>query len=183
MKVVALAVGLTLFLFAVALQAQAPGPKPAPELKKMDVWTGQWTYEGEAKESPFGPAGKISGKVTIRWILNGFYQEWRTVEKAVSGEIETIEFDWYDPATGSFPYQGFQNNGDSYSGIAKMSGNIMSISGVSRLKEKQYHFRGVNTFAADGKSVAFKMEASTDGKNWTPAVEVKYTKVAVAPKK
>ena len=181
MKRILIAVALVMLLVAVAVQAQAP--KPAPEIKKMEFWVGDWTYAGEAKQSPLGPAAKISGKLTARWILNGFFLEWKTVEKGIFGDIETIEFDWYDAATNTYPYQGFQNNGDMYSGSATMSGNTVNISETHSVKGVQYKLRGVNTIAPDGTSVMFKLDLSPDGKNWAPLAEIKYTKAKPAPKK
>ena len=52
---------LTLGLFAVTVAIAASGPKAGPEHKKMEVFVGTWTYVGEAKASPYGPAGKITG--------------------------------------------------------------------------------------------------------------------------
>ena len=38
--------------FATAMQAQAPAPKPAPELKKLDVFVGHWTYVEDDSPGP-----------------------------------------------------------------------------------------------------------------------------------
>ena len=48
---------LLVFCSATAMQAQAPAPKPDPEVKKLHVWVGHWTYEGEYKP---GPLARIS---------------------------------------------------------------------------------------------------------------------------
>jgi len=50
---------LLVFCFATAMQAQAP--KPDPEMKKLGVLVGHWTYEGEYKPGPLGPGSKIVG--------------------------------------------------------------------------------------------------------------------------
>ena len=55
----------------------ADQPQPGPEHKRLEVWVGEWTYEGEAKETPIGPAGKFAGKLTGRMVLNGFFLEAR----------------------------------------------------------------------------------------------------------
>ena len=72
---------LLAFCSATAMQAQAPAPKPDPEVKKLHVWVGHWTVEGEYKPGPFGPSGKGSGESTGRMILNGFLFERRTKGK------------------------------------------------------------------------------------------------------
>jgi len=183
MKRIVVTVSL-LLLFAVSVQAQTEPPKPAPELKKnAEVFVGDWTLEGEAKETPLGPAGKVSGKLTIRWVLNGFFQEWKWVEKHVFGDIETIELNWYDAAAKSYPYQGFQDNGDLYSGSATVSGNVWNFSGVQNHNGIEYKTRGVITIVSDGVSFTLKVEISTDGKTWTPWAESKFTKVKAATEK
>jgi hypothetical protein len=48
---------------ATAMQAQTPTAKPDPELNKIHVWVGHWTFEGEIKPGPLMPAGKITGEL------------------------------------------------------------------------------------------------------------------------
>src|SRR5205809_11504 len=47
----------------------AQAPKPSPEVRKLEVWVGTWTYEGDAKATPIGPAAKVSGTQTGRMTL------------------------------------------------------------------------------------------------------------------
>src|SRR5512136_2564338 len=124
MKRTVIAVGLMTLLFAVAAQAQAPTPKPGPEYKAFDVWIGEWQYEGTGMASPLGPAGKISGKQTVRWVLNGFFVEFRSEEKGPQCNVEVIELDWYDAATKTYPYQSYGNNGDVLTATGTVSGNL-----------------------------------------------------------
>jgi hypothetical protein len=53
-------------VFAVSLWAQTTVPKPDPELKKLGVIVGHWTYEGEYKAGPLGPGGKAKGEEFIQ---------------------------------------------------------------------------------------------------------------------
>src|SRR5215470_8676306 len=47
---------------AVLVLGQAPHAlKPGPEHQKLSAFVGNWTFEGEAKASPMGPAGKVTG--------------------------------------------------------------------------------------------------------------------------
>ena len=41
-------------MFATAAMAQMEAPKPAPELKKLDVFVGTWTLDGNMKASAMG---------------------------------------------------------------------------------------------------------------------------------
>ena len=89
---------LLLLLFTASMQAQGPAPKPGPEYKAYEVWLGDWQYEGEAKDSPIGPGGKYSGRTTVRWVLDGWFMEFRSQERGNLGDLEVVEFDWYDAA-------------------------------------------------------------------------------------
>ena len=171
-----MAVALLLLLFTASIQAQVQAPKPGPEYKTYEVWVGDWTYEGEAKETPLGPGGKFSGKSTVRWILSGFFLEYRAQEQGPLGDLEIVEFDWYDAATKRYPYQGYMNNGEVYSATATVSGSVWKISGTQTHKGVQYKIRGATTFAADGKSNTWKYEMSPDGKKWVPFHEARRPK-------
>ena len=131
--------------------------------------------------SPLGPAGTFAGKQTARWILNGFFLEFRWEEKGPLGEVGAVELDWYDAATKSYPYQGFQNNGDMYSANGTVSGNDWKSSGTVTHQGIKYQTRGTSTFAADGKSFTWQNEVSADGKTWQVFAKGKATKAAHAP--
>ncbi len=177
MRRIMIVIGISMLLAAVALQAQTQTPKPAPEYKAYDVWIGDWQYEGTSMASPLGPAGKYSGKQTVRWVLNGFFVEFRSEEKGPQGNVEVIELDWYDAATKSYPWQAFSNNGDMVSAIGTVSGNVWKNSGTFTHSGIRYQFRNVITFSADGMSTTWKNEISTDGKTWQVLAEGKATKI------
>src|SRR5512135_921072 len=69
-----------------APKAQAPATKAAPEYKKLEIWVGDWTYEGEALASPAGPAGKFSGKASVKPILDGRCVQWQAEEQGPTGK-------------------------------------------------------------------------------------------------
>jgi hypothetical protein len=161
---------MRLVLAAVA-QSQTPVPKPGPEYKAYDVWIGDWQYEGTSMAGPLGPAGKFSGKQTVRWVLNGFFVEFRTEEKGPQGTVEVFEMDWYDAATKTYPYQSYANNGDTITAAGTVSGNVWENSGTCTHGGVKYHVRNVIIMAADGMSSTWKGEISADGTTWQPLNE------------
>ena len=38
-------------------------PKPSPEHQKLQLWFGEWTYEGENQATFLGPGGKFTGRM------------------------------------------------------------------------------------------------------------------------
>jgi hypothetical protein len=175
---------LLMFCLATAMQAQAQAPKPDPELKKLSVFVGHWTYEGESQAGPLGPAGKVTGEQDTRWILGGFYQEARSREKRPAGEVQSLEIDGYDPVNRNFTYSLYGSDGSKESGVYTFSSATSeTFTGKGVAGGKQYLIRGTLIFAPDLLSSTSKFEVSTDGKTWLPAYEGKATKTQPAPKK
>jgi hypothetical protein len=175
---------LLVFCSATAMQAQAPAPKPDPEVKKLSVYLGHWTYEGERKPGPWGPGGKFTGERDARWILRGFYLETRQREKGPTGESQSIEIDGYDPANKTATWTVYADDGETPSGVSAFtSGTTETYSGKFVFGGKQYLVRGTDIFAPDLLSFTEKSEFSSDGKTWLPDWEFKATKTQRAAKK
>jgi len=155
-----------------AFQAQAADqPKPGPEHKKMEVLVGQWSYEGSAESSPFGPAGKFKGKETDRMVLGGFFLETRGEDKNDTSYIwQGVSLMGYDPVTKTYFSHGFENDGTANSSSSTVSGNTWtSIGSRTDTKGKAYKTRNVNTFSSDGRTSTFVAEYSPDdGTSWLP---------------
>jgi hypothetical protein len=166
---------LSALLFAAnSLVAQAP--KPAPEFRKFEVWVGTWAYEGDAKATPIGPAARVSGTQTGRFVMGGFGFEWKGEEKGLFGAVQWSELDAYDAATKSYPYFGVQNDGTVWSGANTIVGNVWKATGTTTAKGVSYKVRADATPSADGKSWTFKQELSSDGKTWMPWTDLRLTK-------
>jgi hypothetical protein len=182
MKRIAFAVGLVVLVFGVSLWAQTTAPKPGPEQKKLEIWVGKWTYEGEYKATPFGPAGKYTGIETGRPVLGGFFVEWRAEEKGPSGTTQWFEIDGYDALNKKFMWNSFDSDGSFQTAAYTIEGNTVDYSGTQFQGGKQYKFRGSCVFAADHMSWTQKQELSVDGKTWMLWFESKTTKTKSSPK-
>jgi ketosteroid isomerase-like protein len=161
-------------------QQPAQTPKPGPEHQKLAILLGDWTYEGQAKDSPLGPAGKFSGKMTARPILGGFFVESRGHETAPGWDIDWVETDGYDPVGKKYTWAGYDSGGGSAAATYTLDGATMSYAGTMTVDGKQYYVRGTSVYAPDLMSCADKREISTDGKTWAPFAESKATKVKEA---
>jgi hypothetical protein len=165
------------------MHAQAQAPKPDPELKKLSVFVGHWTYEGEYKPGPLGPGGKVAGEYTGQMILGGFFFQARWTEKGPAGETQGLDIEAYDPVNKNFVSNWYLSDGSRFSGVTAISEKTDAIAGKFLLTGKQYEFKDTLIFAADLMSVTERGEISADGKTWTPWVENKWTKTKPAPKK
>jgi hypothetical protein len=81
-----------------------------PENKKLEIWVGNWTYEGDQSHAAW-PRWKVTGKHSVRPILGGFFVEFRGEEKALAGLTEWVEIDGYDPVTKQFTWTSFDSGG------------------------------------------------------------------------
>lgn len=175
MKRLLVVVALVLAMPCLALAQTAP-VKPGPEHKKLGVWVGEWTYEGQTKATPLGPAGPYSGRMSAQLTLGGFCVEFRGVTKGPGGAEEWIEIDSYDPVTKKFTWNAFDSNGGTQTVAYTLDGTTASVSGVQVAGGKQYQFRATVVLAADLKSFVQKNEVLVDGK-WVPSAESKSVKI------
>jgi hypothetical protein len=174
---------LSVFCFTTVMQAQAPAPKPDPEMKKLHVFVGHWTYEGEAKPGPLGPGGKFAGEYDGQMILGGFFFQGRWTEKGPTGETGGLEIDWYDPVNKNLVGNCYLSEGNRLPWVFTVAGNTYTFAGKLAVAGKQYQYKGTFTFAPDLASATLKEEISVDSKTWTPLRESQWTKAKPAPKK
>jgi hypothetical protein len=176
---------LLVVCFATALLAQAPSsaPKPDPELKKLAVLVGHWTYEGEYKPGPLGPGGKITGVYDGQMILGGFLFQARMTEKGAMGVIRALEIERYDTVNKNVASSVYEDDGSTFLGVVTVSGNTVTWAGKFVAGGKEYSLREPLGLAPDLMSGTAKGEISVDGNTWTPFFEAQYTKAKPAPKK
>src|SRR5207245_5730454 len=82
-----LLLSLIVICLVAPLRAQTSAPKPDPELKKLHVLIGHWTYEGEYKPGPLGGGSKVKGVWDARMILGGFFLHEEVNEKVDAGRV------------------------------------------------------------------------------------------------
>jgi len=179
MKRLAVAFALVGPLVAATLQAQSP-PSPGAEHKKLEIWVGDWTYEGDMKATPLGPASKFSGKVTVRPALGGFFVEWNGEDKGPAGPGRWHEIDGYDPATKKYMWFTFASDGGLQTVTYTIDGTNVPYAGAQVIGGNRYQIRGTIVFAADFMSNVEKREISLDGQTWMPFFEFKGTKTKAA---
>ncbi len=183
MQRISLLLFLLVVFFPMTMQAQAPAPKPDPELKKLHIWVGHWTFDGEQKPGPLGPGGKFTGEFTGQMILGGFFLQARWVEKGALGETRSLEVVGYDPVNKNIFSRGYQDDGSTWSGMVGFSGSTLTFTGKLVFAGRQYPIRATYIFAADLASATRKEEISVDGKTWITSSESIWTKVKPAAKK
>ena len=71
MKTLALISAAWLVLAAAALAQEMP--KPGPDHKKLDIFAGSWTLDGDMKPGSMGPGGKMTENEKCEWMDGDFF--------------------------------------------------------------------------------------------------------------
>jgi len=150
-------------------------PKPSKFHKKLEALVGDWSGDEVMHPSPWDPkGGTAKGRYKARVIAGGFgvAQEY---EQKQGGKVVFTGHGvfGYDPTEGCYLWHW----SDCMSGVpcvatkGKWEGNKL----VWQHQGPMGHARYTHTFLRGGK-VAFTMESSPDGKEWSPMMEGLYTK-------
>ena len=92
--------------------AQAPeAPKPGPEHEKLGYFVGKWTSEGEMKETPFGPGGKMTSSDDCRWFDGKFAVVCHASGTSPAGPVKSIGIMSYSVDEKAYTYYGLESTG------------------------------------------------------------------------
>lgn len=174
--VASITVAIALGSAAIAAQATKPAkPTPGPEHKRIAFFAGQWHYEGEAKESPLGPGGKISASETCEWFAGGFQLVCRNKGTGPKGPGTGMSIMSYDPARKAYTYYAISSFGENISVAGQVQDKVWTWSDEATMDGKKVKI--VATVTEDSPtSTSFKLEASVDGGPMTVVEQGKSTK-------
>jgi hypothetical protein len=181
MKRVVVILGILVWVAAIAARAGTPAPKPGPAHQKLEIFVGDWTFQGDIKATPLGPAAKTKGKLIGRMVLGGFFLEFRGEEKDASGATtaQWLELDGYDPVAKRYTWISFDDHGNTLAATDVIEGNTMKYEGTGVQEGKQFKLRGSLAVAPDRMTFVDRMEISVDGgKTWQAWFEDRGTKAA-----
>ena len=152
----------------VAAQSPSQAPKPSPEHQRLEVFLGKWTQVGEAQESPYGSAGKLTSTDTFEWLPGGFFMLHRWESRQGTTEFKATEILGYDSRNRVYTSHIFDNFGNSGSYRYMVKGNTWTSTGDSVVGGKQLKERCTTVIATPSTSFSVKCEYSPDGTKWLP---------------
>jgi Protein of unknown function (DUF1579) len=171
---------VALALGSAALIAQAPKPTPGPEHKRIAYFAGQWKFEGEAKDSPFGPGGKIANDQTCEWFAGGFQLVCRSKGMGPKGPATGQSTMSYDPARNTYTYYAISSLGESIFIRGQVQGKVWTWADEMEVEGKK--MKVVATVTEETPtSYSFKLEAGADGGQMMAIEQGKATKGSKAP--
>ena len=155
--------------------AQATPPKPGPEHKRLERMVGHWNYQGEAKASPLGPAGKISASETCEWFQGGFGVVCRSKGTGPKGPMTNLSVMSYDAARKAYTYYALSSQGDNIFVRGNISGNVWTFEDTIEAEGQQMKIRATMTEESPTVS-AFKLEVGPPSGQMMVIEEGKSTK-------
>ena len=173
-------VGVLVVVCAMLVRAQtAQAPRPGPEHKKLGVFLGSWSVDGEFKpRNGYGvPAGKASVIERFQWMPGEFFLQMNRDGKGPAGEIKHMIIFGYDSVakkhTGT--WYGLIGGG-SISATLTNTGNTWLWSGGGYTPDGRAYQERCTVMVVPNASYTVSCETSSDGKTWSPSYEGKATR-------
>ena len=180
MKRQVIGVGILVAVCGLFVYAQAPqAPKPSAEHRKLAVFLGSWSVEGDFKPgNAYGvPAGKVTQVERFQWLPGEFFLQMNRDGRDPSGDVHHMWIMGYDTAAKKYTGQFFGlTNGGSGSASGTNAGNTWSWSTTGRSPDGKSFQERCAVTVAPNVSYTVKCETSADGKTWSSSMEWTATK-------
>ncbi len=173
-RLVRFALALGCAALATATLAQEM-PKPGPEHKSLGYFAGKWSFDGEAKEGAMGPGGKIAFIETCELNEGGFALVCNAEGTNPMGPTKSFSIMSYDTGQKAYTYHAVESNMPAFSATGKREGKTWHWMSEMKMGPETIKTR-VTITETSPTTYTFKLEMSSDGTNWTTAMEGTSTK-------
>jgi len=178
MKPASIFIGITLLSFAALISAQAPEkPKPAPELERLNYFAGNWSTEADMKASPWGPAGKFTGKDHCEWMPGKFFLVTHSSVNSPMGPGTEIAVMGYKADDKVYTYDAYNSMGEADHSTGTVSGDTWTWTSDTKMGGKVLKGRFIIKELSP-TSYSFKFDMQPEGGQWSTLMEGKSTKIA-----
>jgi|SRR3954463_15191365 hypothetical protein len=169
-------ISAAVLLLAAAGFAQMEVPKPGPEHKKLAVFTGSWTLDGDMKASPMGPAGKVLETEKCEWMEGNFYVVCHVqFTSKVMGNGAGISVMGYSNDDKAYTYREFNSWGEFTDAKGTLEGDKWAWTNDQKMGGMTSKGRFTMKMTSP-TSYDFSYEISQDGTQWTTIMDGKATK-------
>src|SRR5258708_18584857 len=162
-------------LLAPAAMAQMDASKPGPELKKLDVFVGSWTLDGDMKPSPMGPGGKMTETQKCEWMDAGFFVVCHADFKSAMGDGSGLSVMGYSNDDKDYTYREFNSWGEFVDSRGHLDGDTWTWTSDEKMNGKTSKGRFTMKMTSS-TAYNFAFDMSDDGTNRTTLMEGKATK-------
>jgi hypothetical protein len=168
-----LSVQLILCTAATLAQGRSAPPNIGPEVKRLSVFVGKWTAEGELKPGPMGPGGKMPITRSCNWTYDGIGILCHEIDTIPGmGIVSHVILMSYDAHAGDYVLFNASNMGHIWICRGTVNGDVWTWTGehtmggqtmLLRLTQK-WTSKDSFDFQDEGGPDAKSMTVTTDGK-------------------
>ena len=166
---------LVWFVVTTAALAQMEPPKPAPEHKKLDVFAGSWTLDGDMKPGPMGPGGTMTESQKCDWMEGNFFLVCHSDFKSSMGNGTGVSVMGYSADDKAYTYREFNSWGEATDSRGSLDGDTWTWTSDEKMGDKIIKGRFTMKIVSP-TSYNFTFEMSPDGSKWTTVMDGKATK-------
>jgi hypothetical protein len=174
MKPIATTLTLCL-LFTLSAFAQMEMPKPGPEQKKLDLFAGSWTLDGDMKAGPMGPGGKMTENEKCEWMDGGFFLVCHSDFSGSMGQGKGVSYMGYSSDDKAYTYREFNSWGEFEDSRGAVDGDTWTWTSDEKMGPQTMKGRFTMKITSP-TSYNFMFEMSPDGSKWTTVMDGKATK-------
>lgn len=162
-------------VLSAALMAQMDAPKPGPEQKKLDLFVGSWTLDGDLKATAMGPGGKISEDEKCEWLDGNFFLMCHADFKSAMGNVSGVAVMGYSGDDKAYTYREFNSMGEYMESRGSVDGDTWVWTGDDKMNGMVMKGKFTMKFSSPN-AYNFTYEMSQDGTKWINVMDGKATK-------
>lgn len=155
-------------LLLMPLGAAAQVPAPPPETAALDYFAGTWQMDGEDRETPFGPGGKVTGEYKCEWFEGRFALVCNGTSEMALGKARSLGIYTWNRNRKVYSYDGIDSFGMDVSAQAEPQGKVWRwVSLPARTPEGSISVRYVVTQVSDREYV-YEWDYARGKMAWKP---------------
>ncbi len=155
--------------------AQTAPPKPAPELKKLDVFVGSWTLEGNMKPGMMGPGGSMTETEKCEWMEGDFFLVCHSEFKSSMGNGVGLSVMGYSVDDKAYTYREFNSFGEFDDSRGTLDGDTWTWTSDEKMGGMTMKGRFIMKMTS-ATSYNFVFDMSEDGTKWSTVMDGKAMK-------
>src|SRR5271166_1278542 len=166
---------LTALLWEAVAVGQMQPPKPGPELKKLEVFAGTWTVDGNMKPGEMGPGGAMTENEKCEWMEGGFYVICHSDYKSSMGNGVGLSVLGYSTDDKAYTYREFNSFGEFDDSRGTVDGDTWTWTSDEKMEGMTMKGRFIMKITSP-TAYNFTFDMSQDGTKWSTVMDGKASK-------
>jgi Protein of unknown function (DUF1579) len=181
---------LLLGVFAAGVAGQTPSqtpmvpPQPGPEVRKMAIWVGRFTNEGDAPAGAMGPnspAMKTTGTDDCKWAAGGFAVLCHSTFDMAGTKGTEISILYYDPDAKLYHYHAVDSAGNVASATGSVAGDTWNFAGQGTINGQRMYSKFTMQYTSKDHA-EWSMQAGSSESSMHPMMHGTETRVTSTAK-